>query len=408
MISEELGRRLEFDVGGSLAIGLAPGGREHGGRPIDGGDSSRPPRERDGEAADAAAVLERGHGREFRHEAQAHEAQQPLDVHLAAREELPLAIRRHVRAQELRGRQHGEVRLARGERLPAPVGFAARACLRGSSRENRRDHSSPCHPRYPAVMSRIQFRKRIAVVALAALTAACADRQTSESPVLPRDVHSYAQPEKARVTHVSLDLAPDFTAHKLAGTATLSIARAQGADSIVLDSGNLTIKRVSDGAGAPLVFNTGTAKEFLGSPLTIMLPGQGDTIVIEYETSPTASAVQWLSPEQTAGKKLPFLFTQGQAILTRSWVPTQDSPGIRQTYDATIRVPAGMRAVMSADHVQPEGEKDSLGRAVFRFRMDKPIPPYLVALAIGDIAFKPIGTQHGCVRRAISARSRGG
>ncbi len=244
-------------------------------------------------------------------------------------------------------------------------------------------------------MSRIHFRQRIVVVALAALTAACADRQTSESSLLPRDVHSYAQPEKARVTHVSLDLAPDFTAHKLAGTATLSIARAQGADSIVLDSGNLTIKRVSDGAGAPLVFNTGTAKELLGSPLTVMLPTQGDTIVIEYETSPTASAVQWLSPEQTAGKKLPFLFTQGQAILTRSWVPTQDSPGIRQTYDATIRVPAGMRAVMSADHVQPEGEKDSLGRAVFRFRMDKPIPPYLVALAIGDIAFKPIGTNTG-------------
>ncbi len=127
VINEELGRRLEFDVGGSLAIGLAPGGREHGGRPIDGGDSSRPPRERDGEAADAAAVLQRGHGREFRNEAQAHEAQQPLDVHLAAREELPLAIRRHVRAQVLRGRQHGEVRLARGERLPSPVGFAARA-----------------------------------------------------------------------------------------------------------------------------------------------------------------------------------------------------------------------------------------------------------------------------------------
>jgi aminopeptidase N len=247
-------------------------------------------------------------------------------------------------------------------------------------------------------MSRIYFRKSVLVIALAALVAACADRQTtSESPALPRDLHSYAQPEKARVTHVSLDLAPDFTAHKLSGTAKLSIERGQGADSIVLDSSNLTIKRVSDGTGAALVFNTGAAKEFIGAPLTVTLPTQGDTIVIEYETSPTASAVQWLSPEQTAGKKLPFLFTQGEAILTRSWVPTQDSPGIRQTYDATIRVPAGMHAVMSADHVQPEGEKDSLGRAVFRFKLDKPIP----------ISFRPRHwryrvqadrKEHGCVR----------
>jgi aminopeptidase N len=244
-------------------------------------------------------------------------------------------------------------------------------------------------------MSRIPLRKSIVVVALAALPAACADRQTSESPLLPRDVHSYAQPETARVTHVSLDLAPDFTARRLSGTATLSVARGQGADSIVLDSSALTIRRVSDGAGAPLVFETGSAKEVLGSPLTIQLPAQGDTIVIEYETSPTAGALQWLSPEQTAGRQLPFLFTQGQAILTRSWVPTQDSPGIRQTYDATIRVPAGMRAVMSADHVQPEGEQDSLGRGVFRFRMDRPVPPYLVALAVGDIAFTPIGTITG-------------
>jgi hypothetical protein len=76
-------------------------------------------------------------------------------------------------------------------------------------------------------------------------------------------------------------------------------------------------------------------------------------------------------------------------------VPTQDSPGIRQTYDAAIHVPAGMRAVMSAERVQPEGEKDSGGRGVYRFKMDKAIPPYLIALAIGDIAFKAIGKNTG-------------
>jgi len=188
---------------------------------------------------------------------------------------------------------------------------------------------------------------------------------------------------------------PDFDARKLTGTANLTIKRSPGASAIVLDTRDLSIKQVKDASGAALMFNTGAAKEFLGAPLTITLPASGDTVVVEYETSPGAAAVQWLSPQQTAGKKMPFLFTQGEAILTRTWVPTQDSPGIRQTYDAAIHVPAGMRAVMSADHVLPEGEKDSSGRPVFRFKMDKPIPPYLIALAVGDIGFKAIGKNTG-------------
>ena len=92
---------------------------------------------------------------------------------------------------------------------------------------------------------------------------------------------------------------------------------------------------------------------------------------------------------------MPFLFTQGQAILTRTWVPTQDGPGIRQTYDAAVHVPAGMRAVMSADHVGSDGEKDAAGRSVYRFRMPHAIPPYLIALAVGDLAFRPIGSNTG-------------
>lgn len=117
--------------------------------------------------------------------------------------------------------------------------------------------------------------------------------------------------------------------------------------------------------------------------------------MIDYETSQQAAAVQWLEPAQTAGGKLPFMFTQGQAILTRTWIPTQDGPGIRQTYDATVHVPAGMRAVMSAEHTGTEAEKDSAGRSVYRFRMANAIPPYLIALAVGDLAFRSIGTNTG-------------
>ncbi len=235
-----------------------------------------------------------------------------------------------------------------------------------------------------------------AVALVTACTQADSPAPTGDAdlPPLPRDVHSHAQPEKARVTHVSLDLTPDFTTKRISGTATLAITRAAGADSVILDVRDLEIQSVTDNKGAALGFQVGTSNGFMGAPLSIALPAGSDTVVIRYATSPEAAAVQWLAPAQTAGGKLPFLFTQGQAILTRTWVPTQDGPGIRQTYDATIHVPKGMRAVMSAEQVG-EAETDSAGLGVYRYRMAHPIPPYLIALAVGDIAFRPIGTKTG-------------
>lgn len=240
-------------------------------------------------------------------------------------------------------------------------------------------------------------RLRPLVVLLFLLGAGC--RQSSPSRefaiAYAPDPHSFARPAEARVTHVSLDLSPDFAARRLRGTARLTIERAPSATAVVLDVRDLTIRKVTDGDGRPLEFEIGVAKKFLGQPLTVKLRPRVTAIAIEYETSPDAAAVQWLAPEQTAGKTTPFLFTQGESILTRTWVPTQDSPGIRQTYDAVIHAPAGVRAVMSAERAGADGEQDAHGRSVFRFRMDKHIPPYLMALAVGDIAFRPIGRTTG-------------
>jgi aminopeptidase N len=244
-------------------------------------------------------------------------------------------------------------------------------------------------------------RNFLGSVLVAAMLSACTESQQqaaaddSKLPALPHDAHSYAQPEKARVTHVSLELVPDFASQRISGIAKLAIQKAANADSIVLDIRDLDITSVRSSTGDSLGYNIGPAKETLGSPLSIALPQNSDTIVIAYKTRPEAAAVQWLSAQQTAGGKTPFMFTQGEAILTRTWIPTQDGPGIRQTYDAAVHVPAGMNAVMSAEHVGIGGEKDSTGLSVYRFRMAHPIPPYLIALAVGDIAFRPIGKNTG-------------
>ena len=208
------------------------------------------------------------------------------------------------------------------------------------------------------------------------------------------DPHSYARPAEARVTHVALDLRADFSRRVLEGTATLTVAAAGGARQVVLDTRGLEITGVADAHGAALDYTHGPDEPILGGALAVDLPADRTTIVVAYSTSARADALQWLSPAQTAGGVHPYLFSQGQAILTRTWIPTQDSPGIRQTYTARIVVPTPLRAVMSAEALTPDGVPAEGGRA-FQFRLDQPVPPYLIALAVGDIAFRPVGPRSG-------------
>jgi aminopeptidase N len=242
----------------------------------------------------------------------------------------------------------------------------------------------------------------VAAVLAASGLAACAAMKPQAStaaaaaPAMApaQDPHSYARPAEARVTHVALDLTADFAARRLEGTATLDLKRAPGSTRVILDSKGLEVLGVGDAAGRPLRWTLGASDPILGQPLEVELPQGVNRVAVRYRTSPDAGALQWLTPEQTTGKKKPFLFSQGESILTRSWVPTQDSPGIRQTYSARIVVPEGLHAVMSAEMLTPEGEAADGGRA-FRFRMDQPVAPYLIALAVGDLAFKPLGPRTG-------------
>jgi aminopeptidase N len=209
-----------------------------------------------------------------------------------------------------------------------------------------------------------------------------------------RDVLTYARPEVARVTHVDLDLTADFAVHVMRGTAALDILAAPGAREIVLDDHKLVISSITDAAGRPLKWSVGPYAEEKGAALTVEI-GAARRIIVHYRSDPAASALGWLAPPLTAGRVKPYLFSQGEAINNRSWIPTQDSPGIRQSWTARITVPADLVAVMSAERLTPAGEPAAKGWHSYRFRMDRNVPPYLISLAVGDIRFQPIDRRTG-------------
>ncbi|WP_183095277.1 hydrolase/aminopeptidase [Nocardioides stalactiti] len=203
------------------------------------------------------------------------------------------------------------------------------------------------------------------------------------------DPHSYARPNEIAVSHLSLDLTVDFEARQLAGAATLTLDRRDpDAREVVLDTWRLDVRAVTTPDGTALPYELADHDPVFGQRLAITTDG-ADRVVVHYATTDDARALQWLEPQQTASGKR-FLFTQNQPILGRSWIPCQDSPGVRATYDAEVRVPADLLALMSATNPTARNAD-----GVYRFEMPTPVPAYLVALAVGDLEFRELGERAG-------------
>lgn len=209
------------------------------------------------------------------------------------------------------------------------------------------------------------------------------------------DESSYAEPDKVAISDLALDLKVDFDARQIGGTATYTLEwKDKAARQLLLDTRELSIEKVeavaADGSTSPLPFTLAPADKVFGSKLSIETPEQPASVRITYHTAPTASGLQWLEPSMTEGKKLPFMFSQSQAIHARSWVPLQDTPSVRFTYSAHVTSRPDVMVLMSADN-DPKAARDG----DYAFTMPQPIPSYLLAIAAGDLVFEPISARSG-------------
>lgn len=232
--------------------------------------------------------------------------------------------------------------------------------------------------------------RKTALVLLLGTFLACA---TSE-PITPPELvdYSYANPTEVAVTHMELDLALDFDRRVISGTASLDLENKTGSPVVHLDTWALRIHEVTLDGGEKARWTLGDEQPLVGRSLSVAITPETRRVTVRYETiqDSEGGAVQWLTPAQTAGKTHPYVYTQSQSIHARSWVPCQDTPSIRFTYNARVHVPAELRALMSATN-SPEKSPDG----VYRFEMKQPLPSYLLALAVGDIEYRPLGARSG-------------
>ncbi|MCR9154987.1 MAG: M1 family metallopeptidase [Croceimicrobium sp.] len=235
-----------------------------------------------------------------------------------------------------------------------------------------------------------------ALLALAFVACKPNPQENQESSMTPseeametgKDPHSYAKAD-AQVKHLNWDANISFENKVIEALAEWEIETQTGAENIFFDIYDLEIDSVLVD-GEKTAYALSSFDEHLGQGLRIPISESAKKVSIYYRTGDDARALQWLDAEQTADKGHPFLFTQSQAILARSWVPTQDSPGVRFTYEAKVKVPSDMLALMSASNPM---EKSADG--VYSFEMPQAIPSYLLALSVGNINFEAISDRTG-------------
>jgi len=233
--------------------------------------------------------------------------------------------------------------------------------------------------------------KKIILVTLFLTALACQKKDQTEKATTVTDEHSYSKPELAVVKHLDLDIKVDFDTQTISGKASWLIDNISKGNEIIFDENTLNITKITLGDDEKETkFELGKDTEFHGKPLHITIEPNTTKVNIYYSTTKDAIALQWLTPAQTADKKKPFVFSQGESIWSRTWIPCQDSPGIRFTYNAKVTVPKDLLAVMSA--VNPQKKNDT---GVYTFKQDKAIPSYLMAIAVGDLEFQSIDNRTG-------------
>jgi len=216
------------------------------------------------------------------------------------------------------------------------------------------------------------------------------DKKKSSSTT--QDPHSYANVHDIRTEHLHLELDVNFDNQTIYGVARHTMSEHTTSEAI-FDVKGLEIMKVTlgkEGSEKATEYSVGKNHELLGAPLKVKVSKKDRMVNIYYKTTDNTEALDWLPPSLTAGKEHPFLYTQGQAILTRSWIPLQDTPLSRITYSADITVPSELMAVMSANNPKERNEKGE-----YHFEMNQPIPAYLIAMAVGNLEYVELGNKCG-------------
>jgi len=203
-----------------------------------------------------------------------------------------------------------------------------------------------------------------------------------------KDPTTYADLSQGKIQHIDFKIKVDLDERILDIEATYQMDKPISGE-LTLDSYKIDLKG-AEANNRALRWEFDPEDDVIGQRLQLNGLENDTSFTLVFRTSPEARALQWTDASQTQGGEHPFLFSQCQATHARSVFPCQDVPSVRFTYSAEVEVPSALRAVMAAEQVDAEE-----GSGHFTFKMPQPIPSYLFAMAVGNLAFRELGPRTG-------------
>ncbi len=217
--------------------------------------------------------------------------------------------------------------------------------------------------------------------------------------------------------HLRLDLAFDWDAKSVAGTATNTLVPLlPGLGSVVLDAAELDVRKVRvNGAERPFTLDP------QAETLTVQLdhpygPEDRLEVAVDYSAHPKTS-LYFVGPDAGYPQKPEQIYSQGEADLNRHWFPSWDSPNDRTTTEMVATVKRPLVVVSNGKLLAVTDLPD--GRRTYHWKMDTPHSTYLVSVAIGDYTrvadewhglpveyYVPPGVDEATTRRSFGATPR--
>ena len=175
-------------------------------------------------------------------------------------------------------------------------------------------------------------------------------------------------------------------AERIEGTATIRLTPLRaGLDRLALDAARLEVRKVEAlPEGTPLEF--GVERRSLRIALRRKLPpGQAVTVRVTYSCRPRTG--MYFFPRQ--GKRAPQAWNYGEGGLHYGWLPLYND--VNDRFTAAIDVTVARPFVAVANGRLQEARENADGTRTFRWVQEEPIPNYLLALNVGDLARVGLG-----------------
>jgi aminopeptidase N len=221
--------------------------------------------------------------------------------------------------------------------------------------------------------------------------------QPPAAPVAPADPLRTAADRPVDVRHIRLELKVDLPKKTVDGVAYLRFGTLLPVRSLALDAVGFEVNSVllstqintdrddpeQEKPRVPLKFRQD------GKKLTIDLPAEWPAdregwLVIDYRVREPKDGLFFFGPT-TAEPDVPLtVWSQGEAITNRYWIPCLDHPDQRQSTELRVTVAEGFEVVSNGRLLGKKASGD--GTTTFHWKQEKPHPSYLVSLVVGKFA----------------------